>query len=96
MIEEGLDSGKTDFIIYPFGKEGMLCKQILNERYGINEKVILDNRVYRYNTKIRPVSDIVKFYDENTCIILTSDSINCRNELLKYCEIDLVEGPFLP
>lgn len=37
------DRDKKQYIIYPFGKMGVLTKKILNEEFGIEEKYIVDN-----------------------------------------------------
>ena len=46
ILGELIKEGKRDFIIFPFGERGMELKQILNQKYGIFEKYIVDNRVY--------------------------------------------------
>lgn len=94
VIKKGIAQNKTEFLIYPFGRNGLLFKQILNEQYGIKEKVIFDNELCLYNAKIKPISDIMQFYNERTMLILTSNKVECRRELLKYCTEDLIEGPF--
>lgn len=93
-IEKAIDSGKTEFLIYPFGRNGLFFKQILNERYGIEEKAIFDNSLCRYNNQIRHLRDINMFYHSKACLVLTSSKVDCRNELLKYCKMDMLEGPF--
>ena len=35
--------GVKEFALFPFGEQGMFIKRILNERYGIKEKYIIDN-----------------------------------------------------
>lgn len=94
-IENAIDCGKTEFIIYPFGKNGLLFKQILNEQYGIIEKAIFDNKLCKYNNKIKSLSEINDIYYSRVCLVLTSYKIECRAELLKYCEMDKIEGPFV-
>lgn len=93
-IEEAIAEGKQEFLIYPFGRNGMFLKRLLNEQYDIEEKMIFDNKLWKYNAHIRPVRDIKSYYNEKTCLILTSNQVSCRDELLKYCEMNIVEGPF--
>lgn len=59
-IEEKLDQGYRDFIIFPFGDVGMQVKHILNEAYGIQEAYVLDNHLCNYNLKIKDVSFLDK------------------------------------
>ena len=44
--------------ICPFAEEGMMAKQILNQRYGIVEDYIVDNRLARINSRILTTSDM--------------------------------------
>ncbi len=37
VLKRLIQSGKKDFVIFPFGERGMQIKQILNQRYGITE-----------------------------------------------------------
>ena len=38
-IETALQKGRRDFIIYPFGMNGMMAKTILNERYLFKKSI---------------------------------------------------------
>lgn len=37
-IEKALELGKKNLIIYPFGNNGTLTKQVLNEGFGIKDR----------------------------------------------------------
>lgn len=52
-IEHILDSGKKNFIIYPYGEYGVITKQILNHSFGIMEKYVVDNKLSQYNSEIQ-------------------------------------------
>ena len=52
-IESALKSGKKEFIIYPYGMNGMFCKIILNERYGIDEWYIVDNNLCKFRKNVK-------------------------------------------
>ena len=52
-IERALRAGKRDFIIYPFGMNGMMTKRILNERYLIQEKMLVDNRLCDFRADVK-------------------------------------------
>ncbi len=43
VLKRLIQSGKKDFVIFPFGERGMQIKQILNQRYGITERYVVDN-----------------------------------------------------
>lgn len=51
-IEQELQSGEGHkFVICPFGDLGVKTKQILNECFGIQEYLILDNGFSKINKK---------------------------------------------
>lgn len=56
-IEQALNAGKSNFIIYPYGEYGMMTKQILNDSFGIKETCIIDNHLSRFNSSIKSLSD---------------------------------------
>lgn len=55
--------------ICPFAEEGMMAKQILNQRYGIQETYIIDNRLSEINSNIISVEDL-KTQDTDGLIVL--------------------------
>lgn len=57
-IDELLNKGYDNFIIYPFGDVGFQVKQILNIRYGLQELAIVDNMLASRNSNIIKSSDI--------------------------------------
>lgn len=60
IIKKLVSEGKRDFIIFPFGERGMEVKRILNERYGIVEKYIVDNGLANIseNSNILSIQDM--------------------------------------
>ena len=44
VVESLINEGHRKFILYPFGKQAMMIKEILNKRYGIEEEHIIDNK----------------------------------------------------
>lgn len=58
-IEKAMDAGCTKFYIYPFGSNGMLTKEILNNRYGIQESGIFDNKLAERNVQMQRINEIV-------------------------------------
>lgn len=69
-IRYQLEQGNDEFVIYPYGKSGMLVKEILNHQFGIEEKYIVDNVLCRYNDKIKNVEYLKTDYDKCDFIIL--------------------------
>lgn len=82
-IREQVELGKKDFVIYPFGEQGKLAKQILNILYGIQEKFIIDNKLSISDNKFKNI----KYLEEIDCtkytFLLSSDNKNIYNEIRK-------------
>lgn len=84
-LEQKLDAGFKDFIIYPYGDVGMRVKQILNEVYGIQEMYIIDEYLCKYNKKITS-PDILKNLDcYNTAIIIATVKPEICKEIESVC-----------
>lgn len=52
------ESKEKEYIIYPFGKMGLLTKENLNWRYGIQESFIVDNKLCDINKNIRSIGEV--------------------------------------
>ncbi|MBR1552917.1 MAG: CatB-related O-acetyltransferase [Schwartzia sp.] len=81
-IETALQKGKRDFIIYPFGMNGMMTKNILNERYLIQEKYILDNKLCAFRPDIKSVAEIKSLDTKNCTLLLTIENPKFYDEVL--------------
>jgi acetyltransferase-like isoleucine patch superfamily enzyme len=82
IIEQQLSNGYRKFIIYPYGENGVLVKDILNKTYGIEELLICDNYVSKWNCKVKPISYLEQIENENIRVLYTCDKIELREELL--------------
>lgn len=67
--------------MYPFGKQGLLLKQILNWQYGIEEAFILDDKLCKTNPDIKPLSYLEQIDTSQYTFIITSDNLNYWDEL---------------
>jgi hypothetical protein len=77
VIEKALDQGYKDFVIFPFGVNGLRVKRILKERYNILPKAIFDNTVSMYNTDILKSEKIKLYSADDTCMLLTANIPEC-------------------
>lgn len=60
----------SNFIIYPYGEGGMITKYLLNTKYGIKEKYIIDNNLCNINKSIKNFDEINVL--ENYIFLVTS------------------------
>lgn len=70
MIRATVLSKPKKIAICPFAEDGMLAKQILNQRYGITETYILDNRLAELNSSIMSIDDLDKEDTEGLVVLL--------------------------
>lgn len=73
--------GKKEIAIYPFGRNGQVFKAVLNDEFGVTEKLLVDNR-------IKPLAELSDEERENCIFVITSDNEKIfeeiRVELRKY------------
>lgn len=99
-IENALKQGKGNFIIYPFGENGLLTKQILNQSFGITEECIIDNILADYNPAIKKLDYLKSLDCSERTLLLTSENPDSydmvRNQLKQYCKseniVDIFRG----
>ncbi len=81
IIKENINrySGKK-LVIFPFGEQGMVFKNILNSAYGIQESYIIDNGLYKYNKDILPFKALENMDGKNLLFFLvaTDKELNCE------------------
>lgn len=77
--------GKKKFVIYPFGRQGIITKQLLNVKYSIQEEFIIDNSLCDVNPNIVRVEALQDIDCTQYTFLLTS-SMNPEiyNSLIKY------------
>lgn len=81
-----IDNDRREFIICPFGQQGLLAKQIINLKYGLEEKLIVDNVLSKYNPTIINTSNLVNYQIENSVILIVTK--NHQDEIIE----SLLEG----
>ncbi len=80
-IEESLKQGKRNFIIYPFGENGILTKQILNNAFGIAEEYLVDNVLAEYNPSIRKLDYFKNRNCDDKTVLFTCENPDSYNFL---------------
>lgn len=78
MVRATVLSKPKKIAICPFAEEGMMAKQILNQRYGIQETWLVDNRLAKMNSAIKSVDDLKQEDTEGLIVLLmiTNKEIN--------------------
>ncbi len=84
VIEDCVIHGKKEYYIYPFGAVGSQVKDILNNRYGIVEKGIIDNKLAYVNNRVLSISDLhEKDLSSDSIIIISSEDGNIMKSIVR-------------
>ena len=81
VIEEKLDNGYRRFIIFPYGDVGMKIKEFLNSLYAIEEELIIDNHLCKYNPSIKNIDALKELDTKNIVAILSTTNVKIYHEL---------------
>lgn len=88
ILEEYIVEGYNKFIIYPFGDNGRMIKDLLKEYYNIEPVFIVDNKYSMYNPNIIPFEELQKADCQESIVLLTieNNEINLcmEEECLRY------------
>ena len=82
-LSELIGQGNTSFILYPFGLRGKTIKSILNAKYGISEKLIIDNKLCTEYENVYPLNELRRYDLEDVLVLVTSDAPMIHEELLE-------------
>lgn len=78
------------FVIYPFGELGIKTKQVLNECFGIQEYLIIDNGFCRVNSNIKAIEYLKEIDSKKLIVLFTVVNPKVRailkQDILKYCD----------
>ncbi len=81
-IENALDCGKKVFGIYPFGRNGMMTKRILKERYNIDASLLIDNELCKYRSDVCRLDQVnTMLSTEETACLVTIENPNVYDEI---------------
>ncbi len=79
-IEDGLDR-ESKIIIFPYGDIGVQVSFILKTAYDIEPAYIIDNRLCRYNSKIKDISFLSELNPDQYVLLLASTNPDIYEEL---------------
>lgn len=83
IIRKLVQEGRRNFIIFPFGMYGMKVKELLNGRYGIMEKYVVDNGLTDISEipNMLSICDMKNIGETGYTILFASDHGKLYNEL---------------
>lgn len=74
ILEEYIIRGCDKFIIYPFGDNGRMIKDLLKEYYNIEPIFVVDNKYSRYNPNIISFEELTKADCRESIVLLTIEN----------------------
>ena len=91
-IRKIVAQGVERFIIYPFGDNGLLTKTVLQEYFGLQPLLVVDNEYAKYNQNIISIKQLKEKYEHSMYIILTIENnktnMDMQNELLEFTDLN--------
>lgn len=76
-------AAEPQIAIVPYGCNGLLCKQILNEQFGIEEAYLADNMLCKYSEKILSVEELKKKDLSGVTVFLNATNPAANHQLEK-------------
>ena len=88
-IEKQLELNNREFILFPYGEIGMQVEEVLYKVYDIRPLCILENKLSKYNKKIKPLSELEKYKNQNVYLILCTANWHL-NRVLKSSVLEYI------
>lgn len=84
------EKGINQFAIYPYGEQGRMIKEILENNFDIEDIKIYDNLLCKENSSIYPIAKVENDNNPKSVILITSENPTyykeVREELYRYTE----------
>lgn len=81
-VRKYIRKGFKEFIIYPFGSNGLMIQQILKECFGITPRYIVDVEYSQYRDEIITLQELKKVYEPEMFVLLVMED-QLMNEGMK-------------
>lgn len=69
-----IENGERNFILYPFGVNGGMAKEILQTQFGIEPSYIIDNNLCKFNSAIHPANFLDGVNPQEHLLLLTIEN----------------------
>lgn len=69
-----LEQGEKNFIIYPFGVNGVMVADILHKQFAMEPAYIIDNGLCKYNSDIKPIEFLNTINKDKYIVLLTIEN----------------------
>lgn len=78
--------------IFPYGYQGEIAAELLQQKFGIIPEYIIDNKWFKYNSDIRSLEELAEIDNENIVIFISSDRNDIYDEIRAEIKKYVVKG----
>ena len=86
-IANAIEDGYREFIIFPFGDMGRMCKEILNDGFHIREKYLIDSFYSKYSKEILSIDQLDAIDVSGVAMLFTLEDIEVENSEVLLTEV---------
>ena len=86
VIRKCIETGKMKFAIYPYGINGLMTENILNQQFGIRDILILDNNISLINERVYSLSALTAMDTSSYTFLITSTNLNSYDSVREQIE----------
>ncbi len=83
VLKSKIDKNILKFVIYPYGDNGFLVKQILQEYFSNTSYLTIDNQYCKYQADIISLEELKMQYDKSMYIILTIEDKQLNSSMYR-------------
>lgn len=94
-IENELDKGYRKFVIYPFGINGMLVKDILINRYDLKDIIIVDNKLCKFRKDIIDIDEASYQNFNDISVLISIENIEIYDEIMNVFQAKMKNIPYV-
>lgn len=84
ILKGKIDEGIKKFIIYPFGTNGILIKNCLEDVFNTKPVLIIDNEYEKYHSGIENSLYLKEHYEKDTVVLLTIEDEELNRKMEEY------------
>lgn len=94
IIKSYVERGISSFVIWPLGEYGMQAKMILNQCFGLQETLVIDNELCQFNKDIKNSDYLMEYIQEcseEIYILVASKKIRPKEIIKNEPKVHLID-----
>lgn len=82
----------VEYAVFPYGYQGEIANKILQQKFGITPKYIVDEKWSKFNSNIISLETLTMLDNENLVVFIASDKNNIYDEIRKEINESITKG----